>query len=415
MDGILRQIAIAIGLGLLVGLQREWSDHPAGIRTFTLITTLGTLTGLLARDYGGWTLGAGLLSVGAAMVALMLLRGRNDEERQEQPELTTVFAALVMYVVGAMVGLDYTIPAVATTGAVAVLLQGKKPLHRFVDRIGEAEIRAVFRLVLIALVILPLLPDQTYGPYDVLNPYRVWLMVVLIVGISVGSYLTHNFLGGRAGIVLGGVLGGLISSTATTVSWARRSKVSPDASPTAVVVISIAATLAFVRVAVEVAIVAPSFILHVLPQFGSVAGVMAIMSGIAYLRARAVRDNTPDVQDPTDLKAAIVFGGLYAVMLLGIAAAEAHLGDVGMYLLATLSGLTDVDAITLSTAELMKSERIAAETGWRMMFTAALSNVGFKGAAVAMLGPRRLIRPVALIFTVTIAFGGVLLWLWPPL
>ncbi len=160
-------------------------------------------------------------------------------------------------------------------------------------------------------------------------------------------------------------------------------------------------------------IVAPGLGVEVLPQFAVVAGVMATMSVIAYLRARFADAEPPEVQDPTDLKAALVFGALYAVILVAVAAAEAHFGNVGMYLLATLSGLTDVDAITLSTAELMKTDRIAVDTGWRMMMIAALSNVVFKGAAVALLGPRRLLAPVALMFGAAIVSGGGVLWLWP--
>jgi uncharacterized membrane protein (DUF4010 family) len=412
LDGTWQQLAISVALGLLVGLQREWSDHPAGIRTFTLITVLGSLTALLGDDQGPWLLAAGLLAVAGAMVAMMRLRGAQASDGQ--PELTSVIAALVMYLVGAAVVSGQTGLAVAIAGTTAVLLHWKKPLHGFVDRIGEPAIRAVFRLVLIALVILPLLPDQTYGPYDVLNPHRVWLMVVLIVGISVGSYLTHHLVGRRAGLVAGGVLGGLISSTATTVSSARQSKLAPETSTTAAAVIVIASTLAFVRVAVEVAIVAPRLGAAVLPQFAVVAGMMAVMSAIAYVRARSSDAGPPAVQDPTDLKAALVFGALYAVVLLGVAAAEAHLGNVGMYVIATLSGLTDVDAITLSTAELMKTERIAVDTGWRMMMIAALSNVAFKWAAVALLGPRRLLAPVGLMFLAAIVSGCAVLWLWPP-
>src|SRR5687768_1563575 len=135
MDGVWAELGIAIGLGLLVGLQREWSEHPAGIRTFTLITLLGALGALLAEDQGGWVLGAGLLVVGAAMVTMMYLRG-SEPAPADQPELTSVIAALVMYVVGAMVVLDRTAPAIAIAGTTAVLLHWKKPLHGFVGRIG---------------------------------------------------------------------------------------------------------------------------------------------------------------------------------------------------------------------------------------------------------------------------------------
>ncbi len=195
LDRIWEHLAISVALGLLVGLQREWSDHSAGIRTFTLITVLGSLTALLGGEQGHWLLAAGLLAVAGAMVAMMHLRGA--EASDGQPELTSVFAALVMYLVGALVVGGQSGLGVATAGTTAVLLHWKKPLHRFVDRIGESEIRAVFRLVLIALVILPLLPDRTYGPFDVLNPYRVGWMVVLPVGI--GDHYKLASCGGNSG------------------------------------------------------------------------------------------------------------------------------------------------------------------------------------------------------------------------
>ncbi len=182
-----QQLGISLGLGLLVGLQRKWSEHGAvGIRTFAVIAFFGTVCTHLASRFGGWVLGGALLALGALLV-LNNVRRRFAEAPNPRP--TTEIAALLMFGVGALLADGRRAEAIAIGGGTAVLLQWKRLLHGFVERIGQAETRAVFRLVLIALVILPILPYRSFGPYEVLNPFRIWLIVVLIVGFSVGSYL----------------------------------------------------------------------------------------------------------------------------------------------------------------------------------------------------------------------------------
>src|SRR5688572_6917475 len=166
MDDIFKPLGIALGLGLLVGLQREWDKHPlAGIRTFTLITLLGAVTALLARDFGGWIIAAGLLGLaGLLITGNWMTEDGADEAAAGQ---TTEVAALVMFGVGAMLIAGHTIPAVVLGGATAVLLHMKHPMERFVGSLNAADVRATFQFVLLAMVILPLLPHETYGPYDV--------------------------------------------------------------------------------------------------------------------------------------------------------------------------------------------------------------------------------------------------------
>ena len=191
-------LLLALALGLLVGLQREWGNNEiAGIRTFPLITVFGALSGVLTDRTGGWIVAAGLLVVGAMLVIghLAGLRAGTAD-----PGLTTEAAVLVMFAVGAGVFLGLVGPAIVVTGGVAVLLQWKRELHGFVQRIEEAELRAVSRLVLIVLVILPALPNRDFGPFGVLNPFEVWLMVVLIVGISLAAYVAYRLLGSRAAL-----------------------------------------------------------------------------------------------------------------------------------------------------------------------------------------------------------------------
>ena len=408
-------LGISLGLGLLVGLQREWSKaEGAGIRTYPMITVFGTVCAMLAERYGGGILLGGVIALGAMMVVMKVTMNINLQA-SEHPHTgpTTGIAALLMYAVGAMLAMGNIVPAMAIGGGVALLLQWKQPLHGFVKRIGKDDMQAIFRLVLLALVVLPVLPDRNYGPYGVLNPSHIWMMVVLIVGISVGSYLVSRFMGAKAGSLLGGFLGGLISSTATTISYARRSKTTPGTSSLAAMVIMIASSIVFVRVTVEIAVVAPGVLPFILPQFTVMFIVMALISAVAWFFARGSGKELPEAEDPSDLGAAVAFGALYALVLVAVAAAKEYFGDQGLYVVAALSGLTDMDAITLSTARLIEDDRIGADIGWRMMMLGALSNILFKAGAVAVLGERKLFASIALLFGLSLAGGAALLWLWP--
>ena len=397
---VVQTLALSLGLGLLVGLQREWAaPHVAGIRTFALVSLFGTVLGMLAESYGPWLVIAGLLATTALMLTGTVIRLRTSEE---VPGSTTPAAALLMYLVGVALAMGRTDLGVIIAGVVAILLHWKQMLHGFVERIGPKEIRAIFQLVLIGLVILPVLPDRSFGPYAVLNPYEIWLMVVLIVGISLGGYIAYRFLGARAGTLLSGVLGGLISSTATTVSYSRRSRHVPESAGMAAFAIMLASTIVFGRVAFEICLVAPEILAGVLPPLAVMTGVMAVIAGVLYATRQTEAETIPLDEDPTQLKSAIVFGLLYAAVLVAVAAAKEHLGDRGLYVVATVSGLTDVDAITLSTAQLIKRGQLTVDTGWRMILIGTLSNLVFKCAAVAVLGHRRLLTRVGLGFGVAL-------------
>jgi len=404
-------LAVSIGLGILVGLQREWAGpHLAGIRTFTLITLLGTVLGLLAKDQA-WLAPAGLLAVAAIVVGAYIVR---SSEAGHTTGLTTAVAALLMYSAGMAVGVGKIEIGILVGGAVAVLLQWKQALHGIVERFGENDIRAIMQMVLIGLIVFPVLPNKSYGPYEVLNPAEIWLMVVLICGISLGSYLAYRFVGARAGTLLGAVLGGLISSTATTVSHARRSRKAKRAQAVPAVVIMAASTVVFIRVFIEIAIVAPGLLASLLPQLGVMASWMFVITGVLWWIARDEHDvSAPHPGDPLQLRAAMVFGLLYVAVLLGVAVAKQHLGDRALYGVAALSGLTDMDAITLSTAQLTKKGSIATDVGWRMIMIGAMSNIVFKAIVVAVLGNRRTLKIVATAFGLSLAGGALLLALWP--
>jgi uncharacterized membrane protein (DUF4010 family) len=353
---------------------------------------------------------AGLLGLTAIVVAARIVSGREDDSGAG---ITTEVAALVMFLVGA-VAMSGSIPvAVVLGGVVAALLQWKRPMHGLVREITDDEVRALMRIVVIGLVILPALPDRTYGPYDVLNPFQIWLMVVLIVGISVASYVLSRLTSARASIVLGGLLGGLISSTATTASYARRARRHVQFAPAAAVVAMLASTIVFARIFVEVAAVAPSLLERVAPPLGAMAAFNVLLCVVGLLRARGRVDEIPGQTDPTELRAALVFGALYGAVLFAAAAAKEHFGDAGLYAVASVSGLTDVDAITLSVANLADAGRVDVVLAWRAILLAALANLVFKAGLACVLGGGAMLRRLAGLFGPSLAFGTAILVFWP--
>jgi uncharacterized membrane protein (DUF4010 family) len=406
-------LALAAGLGLLVGLQREWAtDRIAGIRTFPIITLAGALVQLVAGEGGGLVLAAGVLALAGLMVVgnLAAVRAGTGD-----PGMTTEVAAIAMFLVGAALMSGYRTEALLATGCVTVLLHAKAPLHSWVGRIAEGELRAVVQLVLVALVILPLLPDRAYGAFGVLNPFRIWLMVVLIVAVNLGAYIAARVLGGHRGALATGLLGGLISSTATTVSLAQRSRAAKESEPgrAAAAVILIASTVVFGRVLLEIAIVHPPWLRVAAPPLLLAMATVAAVSVFAYLRARRELVTTVEREPPSSLRTAIVFGALYAAVLFAVAVAREYLGDTGLYAVAFLSGLTDMDAITLSTAQLVKAGHVDPTAGWRLVLLGGIANLVFKAGAVALLGSPTLRREAALLFAASLAACAAVWWIAP--
>jgi uncharacterized membrane protein (DUF4010 family) len=406
-----RHLGIAVGLGLLVGLQRERArSELAGLRTFPLITMLGVICGMLGATLGGWILAAGFLALAAMIVignVALLKQGAAD------PGLTTEIAILLMFGVGATLVNGPEPVAIAVGGGVAVLLHFKGSMHGFAAKLGDEDLKAIMQFVLLSLVILPVLPNQPFGPYAVWNPRQIWWMVVLIVGISLGGYIAYKFWGEKAGLALSGILGGLISSTATTVSYARRTAQFAEASRQAATVIMIASTVATVRILVEIGAVAPAFLRFAGPPLFVMFVLLALLSAVIRFSGRKERVEMPPQQNPTELKSALFFGLLYAVALLAIAAGKTYFGSDGLYVVAALSGLADMDAISLSTARMVNTGGVDAHNGWRLILVALLANFVFKGAIVASLGHRRLFARIAPLYAITLVAGVLLLWLWP--
>jgi uncharacterized membrane protein (DUF4010 family) len=269
-------------------------------------------------------------------------------------------------------------------------------------------------MVLIALVVLPVLPNRSFGPYDLLNPFEIWLLVVLIVGISMVGYVAFKVLGSRKGAIAAGLLGGVISSTATTLGYARRSRSTAARSSAAGLVIALASTVVFGRVIVEIAVVAPSILGAVLPPLLAMTGVMVILCGVL-LRA-GIGSEELEIEDqspPSEIGPALAFGALYALVLLAVAFAEDRFGIRGLYVVAALSGLTDVDAITLSTAQLMKYGSLDVAAGWRVILVGVMANIVFKMGIVIAFGSPELRLRIVSAFGLAVLGGIAIVLFWP--
>ena len=405
------QLAIALGLGLLVGLQRESvSSKIAGLRTIPIVTILGTICAMLSQTFGGWVLATGFLAVAAIVilgnVALM-------KAGDISPGVTTEVALLLMFAVGAYLVVGPKAVAVTIGGGLAVLLQMKERLHGLASKLGDRDVHNIMRFALISMVILPILPDRSFGPFRVLNPRQIWLMVVFIVGIGLAGYIVYKFFGDRTGVLAGGILGGLISSTATTVSYAKRTQDSEETVDAAAAVISIATAVVLLRVLFMVGVVGPLlFPTAFLPIF-ILFLVQVMICAILWLRVRSRFVTQAPQANPTELRPALMFGLIYAVVLLAVAATNQILGSKALYVVAGVSGVSGVDAITLSTSRLVNEMRLAAREGWVLVVLALVTNLLAKCGIVVLFGHRRLFRLMVILLFFPIIIGMLLLMFWP--
>lgn len=405
-------LGIALGLGLLVGLQREhYHSRMAGIRTFTLITLFGCISGMIARHFeDSW-----IIAIGALSIAILLGVANYLKKKQEDPDIgqTTEIAALLMFTVGASLVLVSPAIGVVLGGTVATLLYLKQYLGRLVDRLGEKDIQTIMLFVAISLIILPILPNENFGPYEVFNPREIWWMVVLIVGMGVTGYFIYKWMNNAKGTIINGLLGGLISSTAASISYSRQTKdASLGARPAAFIVMT-ASAIAFVRVLIEVSVVAPKHWVTVAPPLIVQTLFMGVVAGGLFFYSKEKSARMEEPENPAQFKTALIFAFLYALILLAVAFVKERFGNSGLYIVSVISGLTDMDAITLSLSRMMNEGRLAPGDGWRFILAAGLSNVVFKGGLVVALGNRSLIRLIVIAFGLSLAGGGLILWWWP--
>ncbi len=325
---VLIKLAVSLALGLLLGLERERTEASvAGIRTFALISLMGTICGLLGLQFGGWVVATGLAALAVLLVIANFARVKGGDI---DPGLTTEFAATLLYGVGAYLAYGQTSVAVALGGTIALLLHG-----------------------------------------------------------------------------------GLISSTATTISQARRSAEAGSARWPAALIIMVASTVLYARVLVLIAIIAMEKFLQLGPPLAVMMAACGIIVAAGFRLAGKHPARMTPPQNPAELKSALILGALYAVIRLAAAAAKEHFGSGGLFAVAALSGLVDVDAVTLSTAQLINGGGVETGMGWRVILMASMSNLVFKAGVVAWLGGRGLLREIAWLFGAAMLAGTAILWLWP--
>lgn len=381
------RFGLALAIGLLAGLQREHSqstgDLFAGIRTFALTALLGASASFLSRSFSSpWP-----FTMVTAVVGTWVALGYYFGAKSGHPGLTTEMALLGVFIAGTLSERGELPLAAALGVTVTVLLSLKLEFKRLITRLSREDILALLKFAVMTAIVLPVLPARGFDspPWDVLSPRNVWLMVILISGIGFSGYLAVKFAGPRRGIGLTGLLGGLISSTAVTLSFAAKSRESPALSRPFAFAISLSWTVMFGRMLVEAGVVNPALLGRAwFPVLA--AGAVGVLSSWALLRSSSGRTEGPEFTTPFELGSALKFGLLYAAILVGARAAQLYLGNTGVYLASLVSGVADVDAITLSLARLSAAGDLALGTAARGMVLAAMANTAVKGTVVMALG-----------------------------
>lgn len=403
------RFGLALVIGGLVGLQREHAEGGkgelfAGVRTFALFSLTGAAGALLAEVLAyPWAFLVLLAAVGALIVV-----SHGISSWRGAVGLTTEMAALLTFLIGAFCYWGMLELAAALGVTVTVLLSFKGELRRFAQQLTQADVLAALKLAVITAIVLPLLPNQTFGapPWDAFNPYRVWLMVVLVSGVGFAGYVLMKRLGSGKGIGLTGLVGGLVSSTAVTLSFAHRGRRETGLAGALALGIVAAWTVMFGRVLVVVAVVNAG-LLHRIAGPIVVAGMVGVVYSLFLVRASR-RGEAPalEVEAPFELGPAVRFGLLYAGILIAARAAHLYLGNLGVYLSSVVAAVADVDAITLTMAELGRpGGGVESATAARAIVVAAMANTLVKGGMVIALGGRSLRRTIAPVLLAMLVAG----------
>ncbi|HLO75146.1 MAG TPA: MgtC/SapB family protein [Magnetospirillum sp.] len=386
---LFERLGLALAIGLLMGVERGWqareAEHGgslAGIRTFALIGLLGGVVGWFGQALGGMALAGGFLALTAVVVASHILRAGRGEQNVG---VTTQVAEIIAFSLGAMAVMGEGAAAAAGGVVATALLGAKDTLHGWLRKVEQLELRAAIKLLLISVVLLPVLPNQGYGPEQVLNPYKLWLLVVMVAGISFSGYFAIKIAGPRIGSLLTGVFGGLASSTALTVSFARMGRENPGMQPLLAAGVALANTTMYVRLWLIVYVLNPGIGAPLALPLGcmALAGLLA-----TWMLWRARQDEgkpgATALSNPFELGMAIKFALLLALVLLASKLLQTWGGSAGLYLLAAGAGLADVDAVALSMAQ-MGGRSVALTVAATAVTIAAFVNTGVKVALVTGL------------------------------
>jgi uncharacterized membrane protein (DUF4010 family) len=400
----------AAGLGAVVGMERQVAkdDTTAGARTFALYSIWGAGAGYFGEQFGpaGFVVAAGVFGV---LVVASYVAGSLRQEGAWGS--TTEAAELAVFLVGVLVWSDQIVAAVAISVGVTALLRSRIQLHALTDRFSEDDVRAVLQFAVITAVVLPLVPNEDLGPFDAFNPFEIWLMVVFVSGIGLIGYVALRVLG-RRGLGLTGVAGGLVSSTAVSLGFSRMSKADTALRPALAAGILAASGIMYPRVLVEASVIAPDLARRLAIPLMVLFVLVAVVAAVWWLRAgrNPAGESDVDVSNPLTLTAALQFGALYGAIVFFSKMLLDRVSEASLPIVGAVSGINDVDAITLSTANLVE-DGLDVATASRVVLAAVIVNTAVKAGIVAALGTRRLAAAVAIGLGPAVAAGGVIWFL----
>lgn len=407
---VFQQLGVALALGTLIGLERERKnqlegrrDTYGGIRTYALIGLLGALAYMLSVYSMAFFI---VISVGifALIVSGYILTG----SKFLSFGMTSEVASVLVYILGVFSAMKMYVLATAVALVVLLILFFKQPLHKLAKKIEERELISTLQFMIIAFVILPLLPNQAFGPYDFFNPYLVWLMVVFISGISFVSYIAIKWLGAKRGILATGFLAGFISTTALSFSFSGDSKKNTGIVNPYVLAMVVAGSAMFFRILIEVAVINSDLMrLLMLPIL--TMGFVGLLCGLFLFwktkkEKEIMEQKVVDVKSPFSLWPALKFGTFFAIILFVSKFAGVTMGNSGLYLTSFFSGLLDVDAITISMSNLAHSE-ISKESAVIAITIAAVTNTLVKGGVFLLFGSRKVALKIVSVFGLMSLFG----------
>jgi uncharacterized membrane protein (DUF4010 family) len=380
-------------LGFLVGLERERKREVrgsifAGIRTFPLIALLGAISGQLSGEVGTMVIPLGFAVLGA-LLSLSYWRTSAGEKVGGTSEI----AALVTFGLGVLAGLGHFTVALAGAVITTGVLSLRDELRQLSRALSPEDLFATVQFAAVSLVILPLVPDRPLGPWGVWNPHTIWLQVVLISGLSFVGYLAAKIVGTARSIGLGGLLGGLVSSTAVTLSYSRRSRTHPALTLLLAVGVLLASAVMAPRILVLLGIVAPDLVVPALPSLATLFALTLVGCGLFYRLSRKQPVEELELANPFELRTALQFAVVFALILLVARAAEVFLGESGVYFASILAGLTRPDAMALTLGQQVQAGLDPAVAA-RGLTLAVVSNTLFKAGLALSLGSRRFGRVV---------------------
>ena len=396
---ILSRLSVSLAIGLLVGLERGWrsrdeEDHQraAGFRTFAISGLLGGVSGAIGLNAGGIVVGLVFLGFAGAFSAFHWLEARADGNLS----VTSVVAGMLTFLLGAMAVMGEQSAAIAGAVALTGMLALREVLHRWVASLTWEEIRAVLILLAMSFLLLPVLPNRAIDPWGTINPYEIWLLAILIAGISFGGYIAVRLFGDRLGVVMAAFAGGLASSTATTLTFARLAKEQETSSRLLAAGILVAGLVMVVRVGILAVALNRALLPSLAPSLG--IGALVLAAGAALLLLWNTERASPDlkISNPLALGTALKLAAFIAVVMLAADLVRRAFGDVGVLVVAAVSGVADVDAVTISMAKLGGSG-LSLEIVTQAIVTAVGVNTISKAAMAAWVGGRSIAAPIVLV------------------